>query len=281
MTDAAQPLKIVTWNVNSIRVRIGRITDWLRKHQPDVVLLQEIKTLDAGYPGFELEALGYRSEIWGEPSYNGVAILSRLPMTDVVRGLPGPVPDNEARWIEATIGGIRVISVYVPNGTSVGSERFAFKLDYFRRMREHASRMLDSDQPFVIGGDFNVGPYPIDVFDPQELEGTVCYHHDEREGWRSLAFLGLTDAWRALHPRGSDYTWWPYQGRALQADHGLRIDHLMLSPELADRLVDAGIDREERLGKQASDHAPVWCTIGPLPAGRQSLGHRAPASAAA
>ncbi|WGF89435.1 exodeoxyribonuclease III [Marinivivus vitaminiproducens] len=281
MTDGSEALKIVTWNVNSIRVRIGRIADWLRKQQPDVALLQEIKTLEAGFPRLELEALGYQAEIWGEPSYNGVAILSRLPMTDVARGLPGPVEDNEARWIEATVAGIRVVSVYVPNGTSIGSDRFAFKLAYFGRMQARTRTLLDSDQPFVIGGDFNVGPYPIDVYDPQELEGTVCYHKDERQGWRALAFEGLTDAWRALNPRGTDYSWWPYQGRALQADHGLRIDHLMLSPELADRLTAAGIDREERLGKQASDHAPVWCTIGPLPSNRQSLGHRPQAATAA
>lgn len=254
-------MRIVTWNVNSIRARLERVLGWLERTRPDIALLQEIKTVESGFPQLELSGLGYGVALIGEPTYNGVAILARTPIEDVVTVLPGDPSDWEARWIEATVGGLRVASVYVPNGTAVGSDRFRFKLAFFERLRAHAAALLESGRPFLIGGDFNVGPYPIDVFDPEGLEGTICYHADERRGWRAMRNLGLYDAWRCLHPDAPGYSWWPYQGRALAGDQGLRIDHLLLSPALADRLQAVGIDRGEREAKGASDHAPVWCEL--------------------
>lgn len=258
-------MKIATWNVNSVRARMLRVLAWLEAAGPDVVLLQETKVETDAFPAEAIGGLGYNVAAHGEPSgRNGVAILSKFPIEDRVDLLPGDPDDREARWLEAFTGGVRVISVYVPNGTTVGSERFAFKLAFLDRMRARAEDLLADDQPFVIGGDMNIAPYPIDVYDPEALDGTICYHPEERARYRSLIHLGLYDAYRMVEPRARDaFSWWHYQGRAWKANEGLRIDHLLLSPEAADRLGRAGIDQQVRAEKQPSDHAPVWCELRP------------------
>lgn len=258
-------MKIATFNVNSVRARLPRLIEWLDATKPDVALLQETKVEPPVFPREPIEDLGYNIEAVGEPSgRNGVAILSKAPLEDVNSVLPGDPDDTEARWIEAFTDGLRVASVYVPNGTAVGSERFAFKLAYLARLRTHARALLEQDEAFVIGGDWNVAPYPIDVYDPEALDGTVCYHQDERAAFRALLHLGLSDAVRLHEPQTKGaYSWWHYQGRSWRANEGLRIDHLLLSPEAADRLSGVGIDRNTRGQKQPSDHAPVWCTLKP------------------
>lgn len=254
-------MKIATWNVNSIRARMPIVTDWLDRAKPDVLLLQETKCLPEKFPREPFEERHYNIELIGEPSLNGVAILSKSPMEDVLTRLPGDDEDMEARYIEATVNGVRVASVYVPNGTEVDSGRFAFKMAFFDRLRSHGAKLLEGDQPLVIGGDYNVAPTPLDVFDAKELEGSICYHPMEREKWRTLINIGLYDAYRAVAPETITFSWWHYQARGFQLGNGLRIDHLLLSPEALDRLETVEIDDQPRREKQPSDHTPVWCSL--------------------
>lgn len=254
-------MKIATWNVNSIRARIPRVLAWLEAARPDVVLLQETKVTSEQFPAEPLEEQGYNFAVVGEPGRNGVAILAKSSIEDVRQSLPGDAADHEARYLEAIVRGVRVISVYVPNGTALDSPRFPFKLAFLDRLRAHAEELLRYEEAMVIGGDYNVGPYPIDVYDPQAIDGTICYHPDERAKFRALLHLGLYDAFRITAPRTRAYTWWDYQGRYFRANQGLRIDHLLLSPQAADRLEACGIDAEERAAKAPSDHVPVWCTL--------------------
>lgn len=257
----AGAVKIATWNVNSIRARLPRVLEWLAAAAPDIALLQETKVTAEQFPAEPLEDLGYNLAVVGEPGRNGVAILAKRPLEDVVRALPGDDHDHEARYIEAVVGGVRVASVYVPNGTAVGSERFAFKLAFFDRLRAHAAALLELEESLVIGGDYNVAPSPCDVYDPAALDGTICYHPDERARFRALLHLGLYDAFRVVEPRAQAYSWWHYQGRSYKANHGLRIDHLLLSPQATDRLEACAIDATERAARMPSDHVPVWCTL--------------------
>jgi exodeoxyribonuclease-3 len=255
-------VKVATWNVNSIRARLPRVLEWVEGARPDVLLLQETKVENEAFPAGPFEDQGYNVAAVGEPGgRNGVAILSKRPIEDVLRSLPGDPQDPEARYVEAFTCGLRVASVYVPNGTAVGSPRFAYKLAFFERLRAHAQTLLEQDEPFVIGGDFNVAPTAIDVFDPEALEGTVCYHKDERARFRALINIGLYDAFRVVEPERHVYSWWDYKGRAVRANQGLRIDHLLLSPEATDRLLTCAIDVDVRVLKTPSDHAPVWCEL--------------------
>lgn len=254
-------MKIATWNVNSIRARVPIVTAWLKRVQPDVLLLQETKCLPEKFPAEPFEDLHYNIELIGEPSLNGVAILSKSPSEDVITRLPGDEEDQEARYIEATVNGVRVASVYVPNGTEVDTPRFDFKLAFFDRLRTHASSLLEDDQPLVIGGDYNVAPTPADVYDAKELEGTICYHPAEREKWRTLTNIGLYDAYRAVEPEAIAFSWWHYQARSFQLGNGLRIDHLLLSPSALDRLEAVEIDEQPRRQKTPSDHTPVLCSL--------------------
>ncbi len=255
-------MKIATWNVNSVRARLPRVLAWLAAAKPDVALLQETKVTAEQFPAEPLEELGYNLAMIGEPSgRNGVAILASSPIEDLRTSLPGDDQDQEARYIEAVVRDVRVASVYVPNGTALDSPRFPFKLAFYDRLRTHAQTLLEYEESAVIGGDYNVGPYPIDVYDPQALDGTICYHPAERAKLRALLNLGLYDAYRTLEPRTRAYSWWDYQGRSFRANQGLRIDHLLLSPQAVDRLETVGIDAEERAAKAPSDHVPVWCTL--------------------
>ena len=254
-------MKIVTWNVNSIRARLPRVLAWLDAARPDVALLQETKVANDQFPAEPLEELGYNLATVGEPGRNGVAILARSPIEDLRRALPGDGDDQEARYVEGVVSGVRVASVYVPNGTSLGSPRFAFKLAFFDRLRAHAETLLEYEELLVVGGDYNVGPYPIDVYDPAALDGTICFHPDERAKLRALLHLGLYDAFRTVEPHTRSYSWWDYQGRFFRANQGLRIDHLLLSSQAVDRLETCGMDAAERAAKAPSDHVPVWCTL--------------------
>lgn len=254
-------MKIVTWNVNSIRKRESIVLDWLTAADPDVLLLQETKVVDASFPRAGFEQRGYHLALCGEPSRNGVAIIAKAPIEDVRSGLPGD-DDAQARFIEGTVDGVRVASVYVPNGTTVDSDNFAYKLRFLDRLRRHAVDRLERDTPFVIGGDFNVAPEPADVYDPESCEGTICYHPAERHGLRGLVNQGLYDAFRAVHPTRRQYTWWDLRGGSWERDEGLRIDYLLLSPQATDRLEEADSDPRTRAGKGVSDHIPTWCVLG-------------------
>lgn len=256
-------VKIAAWNVNSIRARLPVALAWLDQARPDIALLQETKVTPEQFPAEPFEERGYNLVAHGEVGgRNGVAILAKRPIDDVRMRLPGDEADEEARYLEAVVDGVRVASVYVPNGTALGSNRFAYKLSFFDRLRSHVLELLEFEEPLVIGGDYNVAPYPIDVFDPQALDGTICYHPAERAKMRALLHLGLYDAFRVCEPQTRAYSWWDYQGRSWRANQGLRIDHLLLSPHAIDRLEICAIDREVRKAKSPSDHAPVWCVLG-------------------
>lgn len=250
-------MKIATWNVNSIKARLPNVLAWAKKAEPDVLLLQEIKTVDEGFPRLEFEDLGYNVVTHGQKTYNGVAILSKRPIDDVTKGLHGDPDDAEARYVEGFTDGLRVASVYVPNGQEVGSEKFAYKLKFLRRLLGHVKSLLKSEEACVIGGDYNIAPEDADVYDPDAWRDQVLCHPDERAALRRILNLGYVDAWRAKHPREQRWSWWDYRAGAWPKDHGLRIDHLLLSPQAADRLKRAEIDRTPRGEDKASDHTPV------------------------
>jgi exodeoxyribonuclease-3 len=249
---------VATWNVNSVNARLPNVLEWLGAARPDVVLLQEIKCQDPAFPTTAIGELDYNVATLGQKSYNGVAILSRRPLEGVVRGLPGGSLDEQARYLEAVTCGIRVATIYLPNGNPIGTDKFAYKLAWMARLRAHAAALLELDEPVVLGGDYNVIPDAIDCHDPKAWLGDALFQPESRRAFRSLLHLGFTEAYRALHPdqRGA-YTFWDYQGGAFQLDHGIRIDHLLLSPLAADRLVSCMIDKDPRRKPRASDHTPV------------------------
>jgi len=254
-------LTIATWNINSIRVRLPLLLSWLKETSPDIVLLQETKITDNQFPREELENLYYNITIFGQKTYNGVAILSKFPIEDITPGLPG-FKDDQARYLEAVTGGVRIASVYVPNGMAVGSDKYAYKLSFLKHLYAHTQTLLTYDEALVLGGDFNIAPTDEDVYDPQEWHETILCSTPEREGFRSLEYLGLTDALRALHPKQRElYTWWNYQGAAWSNNFGLRIDHFLLSAQATDALRDAYVDKKARDTEKASDHAPVVCCL--------------------
>lgn len=254
-------MKIATWNVNSIRARLPRVIEWLMAEGPDIVLLQETKVLDEAFPAIEIEDLGYNIATFGQKTYNGVAILSKRPIEDIKRGLPGDHEDFQARYIEATIDKFRVASLYLPNGNPIGSEKFAYKLAWMRRLIDHARNLLISEETFVLGGDYNICPSDIDCFNPIEFQDDALCRPETRAKYRELIYLGLTDAYRALLPSKTAYSYWDYTRGSWQKDNGLRIDHLILAPSAADLLVTAGIDRSPRGKERPSDHTPVWCEL--------------------
>jgi exodeoxyribonuclease-3 len=254
------PMTIATWNVNSVKARLGLLLDWLDLAKPEVVLLQETKCQVEDFPRAELESRGWHLALRGQKSYNGVAILSRRPIVTQRAELDGD--GGEARYIEAGLdNGLRVASLYVPMGQSVDSDRFPVKLAFLDGLRRRAEILLAEEVPFVFGGDYNVAPEAADVFDPQAMEGKVLFHPEERRRFRRLLFLGLTDAFRALNRQPGAFSWWDYRAGAWPRDEGLRIDHLLLSPQAADHLSDAGIDRIPRGWEKPSDHTPVWCRL--------------------
>jgi exodeoxyribonuclease-3 len=254
-------LTVATWNVNSIKARLPNILDWLREARPDVVLMQELKCEEPAFPELEIGDLGYNVAVNGQKSWNGVAILSKRPLEDVERGLPGDDNDGQARYIEATVGDLRVASLYLPNGNPADSEKYPYKLAWMDRLRDRAKALLETEQPFLLGGDYNVIPEPEDVYDPAGWETDALYRPETRRRFRAVLHLGLTEAYRALHPEPGAFTYWDYKGRAWEADRGLRIDHFLLSPQAADRLIDCRIDKSPRARPKASDHTPVICEL--------------------
>jgi exodeoxyribonuclease-3 len=264
-------VKIATWNVNSIKARIGNVTQWLGEAKPDIALFQELKCLAENLPRMELEDLGYNVACVGQKTYNGVALLSRLPLTIERDRLPGDDSDEQARYVEALIElpdgqdkkrkMLRVASIYLPNGNPVGSEKYPYKLGWLDRLSRHATDLLALEEPLVLGGDFNVIPTADDVYDPVGWAEDALFRLETRQHFRKLVNLGLTDAFRALNHEPQQYSFWDYQAGAWQKNHGLRIDHLLLSPQAADRLVASGIDKSPRGKEKPSDHTPVWCEL--------------------
>jgi exodeoxyribonuclease III len=254
-------LKIATYNVNGINARLPRLLEWLDETSPDVACLQEIKSMDETFPRLEIEARGWHLETHGQKGFNGVALLSRTPITDLCRGLPGDPTDEQARWIEGTVLGVRLVCLYLPNGNPQPGPKFDYKLAWMDRMINRAQALLASEQPLVLAGDFNVCPTDEDVYDVTAMAADALLQPASRAKWRALCHLGLTDATRATHPAGRVYTFWDYQAGAWPKDHGLRIDHLLLSPAASDMLSSSGIDRKYRGMEKSSDHTPVWVTL--------------------
>ena len=258
-------MKIATWNINGVKARLESALAWLDEAAPDVVCLQEIKSVDEGFPREMFEEKGYAVETHGQKGFNGVAILSKLPLEDVTRGLPGDEHDHQARFIEATVIGaktaVRVASLYLPNGNPVGTDKFDYKLAWMRRLHAHARTLLAAEMPLVLAGDYNVIPEPIDAKRPAAWVDDALFQPQSRAAFRALAGLGLTDAVRAVEPAKGVFTFWDYQAGCWHRDDGIRIDHLMLSPQAADRLGGVGIDRDTRGREKPSDHVPVWVEL--------------------
>lgn len=250
-------MRLATWNVNSIRARLARVRDWLVEHDPDIVCLQETKVVDHLFPREALEDLGYNIEVHGQPTYNGVAILSKSPIEAVEKGLPGDGEDAERRVLAAAIDDLIVVSVYAPNGTAVGSERFGDKLMWFRRLRRFLDESYPKDDKIVVCGDFNVTFDDRDVWDPQGFRGQLHCTDVEREALGLLVGYGLHDALRKFHEQGGLYTWWDYRGLGFQKNEGMRIDHMLMSDAALDACTAVWIDRDARKGKTPSDHVPV------------------------
>jgi exodeoxyribonuclease-3 len=259
-------MKIVTWNINGVKARLDQAVTYLRESKPDVIGLQEIKSVDEGFPAEPFEDLGYTVATHGQKGFNGVAILSRLPMEDVTRGLPGGDGDEQSRYMEATILegklAVRFATLYLPNGNPIGSEKFAYKLAWMERLAAHARKLLKTEMPVVLAGDYNVIPEPVDAKRPAAWTNDALFQPESRAMYRKIEALGLTDAVRACHPGPGVYTFWDYQAGAWQKDDGIRIDHMLLSPQAADLLRSAGVDRQTRGWEKPSDHAPVWVDLG-------------------
>ena len=249
-------MKLATWNVNSLKVRLPHLTDWLARAQPDAICLQELKTEDAKFPRAELEAAGYQSAFAGQKTYNGVAILSRSPPGEVSSGIAG-FADEQKRVIAATVDGVRVICVYCPNGQAVGSEKYDYKLRWFAALTDYLAAELKHHPQLAVAGDFNVAPEDRDVHDPKAWEGQVHVSEPERAALRALIELGLTDSFRLFEQPEKSFSWWDYRMMGFRRNAGLRIDHILASPALAKRCRSSTIDKDPRKLEQPSDHAPV------------------------
>ena len=249
-------MKLASWNVNSLRVRLPHLTDWLARAQPDAICLQELKTEDAKFPRAELQAAGYQSAFFGQKTYNGVAILSRSAPLEVSTGIAG-FQDEQKRVIAATVGGARVVCVYCPNGQAVGSEKYDYKLRWFAALKDYLAAELKRHPQLAVAGDFNVAPEDRDVHDPKAWEGQVHVSGPERAAWRALLALGLKDAFRLFEQPEKIFSWWDYRMVAFRRNAGLRIDQILVSPELAGRCTACAVDREPRKLERPSDHAPV------------------------
>jgi exodeoxyribonuclease-3 len=249
-------VKIVSWNINSLRKRLDRLFAWLENTQPDVVCLQETKCTDEQFPVLALQAAGYHAAYHGEKSYNGVAILSKAQPHDVRASLRDEVADPQARVIAATIENVRVFSIYAPNGQAVGSPAYDYKLEWYTRLRDCLSK--EENQSLVVCGDFNVAPEDIDLHDPELWRGAIMCSDGERAAFRQMCEVGLIDTLRLHHKEDQLFSWWDYRMLSFPKNRGLRIDAILASQSLAEKCTAAGIDREMRKGKEPSDHAPVW-----------------------
>lgn len=259
-------MRIATWNINGVRARLDGAVTWLRETSPDVACFQEIKSVTEAFPASAFEDLGYNLAVHGQKGFNGVAILSKRPIDEVVvRGLPGDDGDAQARYIEALIpfgaGIVRVANLYLPNGNPIGTEKFSYKLAWMRRLKVHIADLLALEDPFLVLGDFNVIPDPVDAKNPSAWVEDALFQPETRAAYRAILNLGLTDALRTCHPGAGVYTFWDYQAGAFQKDHGIRIDHVLASPQAADLIADAGVDKFTRAWEKPSDHVPVWVEL--------------------
>ena len=257
-------MKIATFNINGIKARLGALIDWLCEAKPDVALLQEIKSMDENFPSEPIEDLGYTVVTHGQKSFNGVAILSRLPLEDILRGLPGDTEDEQARWIEATVMGdraVRVCGLYLPNGNPAPGPKYDYKLAWMDRLYDRAKELLIAEEPALMAGDYNVIPQAEDAHRPDAWRDDALFLPQTRNAFRKIENLGFTEAFRARDPAPMNYTFWDYQAGAWNKNDGIRIDHFLLSPQAADLLVDCQIDRDVRGREKPSDHVPVWVEL--------------------
>jgi exodeoxyribonuclease-3 len=258
-------MKIATFNINGIKARIDALPAWLDEAQPDVALLQEIKSVDENFPHEIFEERGYNVETHGQKSFNGVAILSKRPLEDVMRGLPGDDDDEQARYIEATVMGshqaVRVCGLYLPNGNPAPGPKYDYKLAWMKRLKARAEILLAEEVPFVMAGDYNIIPQAEDAANPDSWREDALFRIESRTAFRDVLNLGLTDAFRARTPEPGHYSFWDYQAGAWNRNNGIRIDHLLLSPLAADMLSDCAIDKDIRGREKPSDHVPVWVTL--------------------
>lgn len=252
-------MKITSWNVNSVNARLEHVKKYLKEYQPDVLMLQELKTLD--FPASEFESLGYASEAVGQKSYNGVAILSKHTINTLHKSLPGNDNDEQARYIEADINGVRLINIYMPNGNPVGTEKFDYKVGWMKLLKKRLETLRKEQKPFAIGGDFNVIPEDKDCHDPKAWAGDALFRPETHEQFRAMINLGLTDALRVSNSKSEQYTFWDYQAGAWPQNKGIRIDHFLLSPELADKLEACDIHKDPRGWEKPSDHTPIQITL--------------------
>ncbi|MEI5686659.1 exodeoxyribonuclease III [Sphingomonas kyungheensis] len=255
-------MKLVTYNVNGIKARLPRLLEYLTEQQPDIVCLQEIKSSDDSFPHADIEALGYGAVWHGQKGFNGVAVLARgqVPV-ERQRGLAGEAEDEHSRYLECEVDGLVVASIYLPNGNPQPGPKFDYKLRWMERLATHARTLLDAEVPTVLMGDYNVIPNDDDTFSVRAMASDALMQPESRAAYRRLLAQGWTDALRTRHPTGGVWTFWDYQAGAWQRDAGFRIDHLLLSPQAADRLVDAGVDKDYRGRDKASDHAPTWVRL--------------------
>jgi exodeoxyribonuclease-3 len=250
-------MRIATWNVNSIRARGGRMLAWLEKHRPDVLCLQELKCEDKDFPSLDVAALGYRAVLYGQKTYNGVAILSREEPTDILLGMGDGIEDGHSRLVHAKVSGVHVICAYFPNGGEMGSEKYAFKLAWMARLDNYLARFDATRDQVVLTGDFNVAPFDDDIARPKEWLGGVLANDEVRAAVAKFRDRGYVDAFRPFHPEGGVHTWWDYRGAGFERGNGLRIDLAYVSQPVAKRVIGAIVDKVERGGEAPSDHAPV------------------------
>ncbi|MGU3398682.1 exodeoxyribonuclease III [Brucellaceae bacterium D45D] len=258
-------MKISTWNINGVKARIDNLQHWLKESEPDIACLQEIKSVDELFPRLEIEALGYHVETHGQKGFNGVALLSKKTPDEINRGLPGDDGDEQSRFIEGVYstdkGVIRVVSLYLPNGNPIDTEKFPYKLSWMQRLQAWARERLVLEEPLVLAGDYNVIPEPQDARHPQNWLGDALFQPQSRQAFRNLENLGFTDALRATSDDDGIYSFWDYQAGAWQKNNGIRIDHLMLSPEAADHFVSIEVEKHTRGWEKPSDHVPVTVTL--------------------
>jgi len=258
-------MKIASFNINGIKARLPALLDWLREADPDVAMLQEIKSVDELFPRDEIESLGYEIHTHGMKGFNGVAMLSKFPLEDVMRGLPGDDEDIQTRYIEATVigekGAVRLCNLYLPNGNPVPGPKYDYKLAWMERLHARAVELMAVEEPFLMAGDYNIIPQAEDCWDTKPWENDAAYLPESRAAYRRILNLGFTDAFRARNQGAMNYTFWDYQAGAWNKNNGIRIDHFLLSPSCADMLVDCQADRDCRAKDKPSDHIPVWVEL--------------------
>lgn len=250
-------MKIASWNVNSVKARGERLLAFLKRHEPDVVCLQELKGISENFPFESVRAEGYHAAVYGQKTYNGVAVLSRVEPRNIVRGFEDGIEDPAARFLSAQIGDLTIASVYVPNGQAVGTEKYAYKLKWLERLDRYLVKNHSAGDSLILAGDFNVAPEDRDVYNPEAWRGQVLCSDAEREAFRKVCAFGLDDTFRRIHPEGGLYSWWDYRQLGFPKNHGLRIDFILATKNLADKCQQSLIDRDERKGSTPSDHAPV------------------------